>query len=254
MAGGTARGTVGVDGRDIAYLKAGDGARTIVLVHGFGADHQTWAFNQPQLARGATTYAIDLPGHGRSGKDVGNGDMAVLAGAVAGFLEAMELTGVHLVGHSLGGAASVLAAARTPERVSALTLIAPAGFGGAVNGAFVQAFLAMTDEASAMHALRYLVARPELVSPAMAAGVLAAVSASRGAMARIAEAVFDGDRQRVEVRDVAAGLAGPVQVVWGEKDAVLAIPEGVHAEIVPGAGHMPQMEAARVVSGMIERV
>ena len=45
----------------------------VVFIHGFGGDLNNWLFNQPALAESRTTYALDLPGHGGSSKDVGDG-------------------------------------------------------------------------------------------------------------------------------------------------------------------------------------
>jgi pyruvate dehydrogenase E2 component (dihydrolipoamide acetyltransferase) len=58
----------------------------IVLVHGFGGDKNSWLFVQQPLAEERTVYALDLPGHGASGKDVGDGALATLAETVRGFL------------------------------------------------------------------------------------------------------------------------------------------------------------------------
>ena len=63
-----------VAGDDIAYLEAGDAsAAPVVLLHGFGGDHENWTFVQGALADRFRTVAFDLPGHGASGRDVGTG-------------------------------------------------------------------------------------------------------------------------------------------------------------------------------------
>ena len=80
-------------------------------------------------ARGAAVHAVDLPGHGASGKDVGDGSLAGLADVLVGFLDALGISHAHLVGHSLGGAVVAAAARSVPEKVASLTLLAPAGYG-----------------------------------------------------------------------------------------------------------------------------
>ncbi|HZU89040.1 MAG TPA: alpha/beta fold hydrolase, partial [Stellaceae bacterium] len=56
----------------LRILDRGVGAGApIVLLHGFGADLDTWMFLQPALATGRRTIALDLPGHGGSTKEVG---------------------------------------------------------------------------------------------------------------------------------------------------------------------------------------
>ena len=66
-------------GGRIRYLKLGGGeGAPVVFIHGFGGDLNNWLFNQEVLAESHTTYAIDLPGHGGSGKDVGAGDLGAM--------------------------------------------------------------------------------------------------------------------------------------------------------------------------------
>jgi pyruvate dehydrogenase E2 component (dihydrolipoamide acetyltransferase) len=43
----------------------------MVLIHGFGGDLNNWLFNHEALAADREVYALDLPGHGESTKDVG---------------------------------------------------------------------------------------------------------------------------------------------------------------------------------------
>ena len=82
--------TVEVDGRTLSLRHARwrCGWRgPVVLVHGYGGDKNSWLFVQEPLADGRTVHALDLPGHGESTKDVGDGSLTTLANAVLGFLE-----------------------------------------------------------------------------------------------------------------------------------------------------------------------
>ncbi|MFJ1990144.1 alpha/beta fold hydrolase [Streptomyces asiaticus] len=112
---GPALGAVRVDGRTLSYATLGTAEETVLLVHGYGGDKNSWLFVQEPLSARATVHAIDLPGHGDSTKDVGDGSLDTLAGAVLGFLEQRGIEHVHLVGHSLGGAVVTAAAAREPQ-------------------------------------------------------------------------------------------------------------------------------------------
>jgi pyruvate dehydrogenase E2 component (dihydrolipoamide acetyltransferase) len=260
MSSGARRGAVRIEGQDIAFVRSGTGDRTIVLVHGFGADRTSWMFNQAALSAGATVYALDLPGHGASDPDVGDGSLDVLGGAVRGFLAGSGLARVHLVGHSLGGGAALRAALDAPDLVGALTLIAPIGFGAGIDRSFVDGLLSMTDRDEAMRVLRLLVARPELIGPQMADGLLAQKSApgAEEALRRIAARLFPEGRQQVSLRDGVGTLPMPVQVVWGEADRVLPVEQArglsdaVPVHLIPNAGHVPQMEAAREVNRLVE--
>ena len=122
---------VEIGGRQISYLTlapeepSGD---PVVLVHGFGGDKNSWLFVQQPLAEERTVHALDLPGHGASSKDVGDGSLATLTDTVVGFLDALGIERAHLVGHSLGGAVVAAVAKAAPGKVASLTLLAPAGY------------------------------------------------------------------------------------------------------------------------------
>ena len=56
---------VEVDGLRLRYVELGEGTSVpVLLLHGFGADLNTWMFTQPALAQGTRVVALDLPGHG----------------------------------------------------------------------------------------------------------------------------------------------------------------------------------------------
>jgi pimeloyl-ACP methyl ester carboxylesterase len=97
------------------------GQCTLVFVHGAGGSHLHWP---PQLRRlaGVDTYALDLPGHGKS-KGQGRTSISAYADSVAAFLEALELEKVTLVGHSMGGATALDFALRYAERLAGLVLV-----------------------------------------------------------------------------------------------------------------------------------
>src|SRR5207245_3775331 len=121
--GATPRG-IEVDGWRLRYLELGEGDGVpVVLVHGFGADLNTWMFTQPALAEGRRVIALDLPGHGGSAKQIDHADAAGLAALIGHALEALGIARTHLVGHSMGGGIAIAFAMRQPERVATLTLI-----------------------------------------------------------------------------------------------------------------------------------
>jgi pimeloyl-ACP methyl ester carboxylesterase len=99
---------------------------TIVLLHGAGFDHSTWALHSRWFAHhGFGVLAPDLPGHGRS-SGAPLPTIADMADWTAALLDAAGSARAKLVGHSMGSLIALETAARHPAKVSALGLIGPA--------------------------------------------------------------------------------------------------------------------------------
>jgi pimeloyl-ACP methyl ester carboxylesterase len=96
---------------------------TIVLLHGAGFDHTTWALHSRWFAHhGFGVLAPDLPGHGRSaGAPLPT--IADMADWTAALLDAAGASKAKLVGHSMGSLIALETAARHPTKVTALSLI-----------------------------------------------------------------------------------------------------------------------------------
>ena len=119
-----------INGADIFVATGGrefDASQpTIVLLHGAGFDHTTWALHSRWFAHhGYGVLAPDLPGHGRSaGAPLTT--IADLADWTAALLDAAGVTKAWLVGHSMGSLVALETAARHPAKVSSLSLIGTA--------------------------------------------------------------------------------------------------------------------------------
>jgi 3-oxoadipate enol-lactonase len=115
--------SVMVDGLEFGYRMAGEshGVVPVLLLHATGETSESWADFMLRWAEVGVAYALDLRGHGGS---VWKGPygLDVLAGDVVGFLDAMGLAQVDLVGHSLGGLVACLVASGAPDRVRRLVL------------------------------------------------------------------------------------------------------------------------------------
>jgi pyruvate dehydrogenase E2 component (dihydrolipoyllysine-residue acetyltransferase) len=248
-------------GRRIRRLKAGPETGTpILMIHGFGADHTTWMFNHAELAADREVHAIDLPGHGGSEKDVGDGSVAALAAAVIAYMDAEGLESAHLVGHSLGGAIAVEIAATAPNRATALTLVAPAGLGEQIAQDFITGFIGESRAKKLRPVLEMLVADPAMVTHDMVEEVLKfkRLDGALAALQAIAVANFSGGAQTTSVRDKLATVEVPVHVVWGEGDRVLPphhaddLPTAIKVTKIADAGHIPHMEKAAEVNATIK--
>ncbi|WP_375490679.1 alpha/beta fold hydrolase [uncultured Jatrophihabitans sp.] len=105
----------------------GDSVEQAVFVHGLGGSAHNWTDFAALLRGRLAIDALDLPGHGRS-PGVPNRDYNPVAHAqvVIDYIEQYRNGPVHLIGNSMGGAVSILVAARRPDLIRTLTLISPA--------------------------------------------------------------------------------------------------------------------------------
>jgi len=112
------------------------GAGTTVLLHSLALDATIWTDFAARLGGAATVLAPDLPGHGRSPR--GNPEsVESMADGTADLLRSLDLTGVTLIGMSLGGSVAQAVAIRHPELVGRLGLIdTTAWYGEGAAGAW----------------------------------------------------------------------------------------------------------------------
>jgi len=255
--------TAEVGGRQIRYAGAGRRGDVILLVHGYGGDRNSWLFLHEPLAARHRVYALDLPGHGTSSKDVGDGSVGLLADAVLGVLDAVGADRAHLVGHSLGGAAAAAAAARDPQRVRSLTLIAPAGFGPEINAGYLRGFADAQTRRELKPVVVQLFADESLVTRQVVDDLLAykrldgVDTALRTLLGTLLAAGADTQGLDTAAAIAAAGAAMPVTVVWGGADRIIPAAQagavaGATRHVVDGAGHMVHMERPAEVQAAIE--
>jgi len=246
------------DGRQIVYLDTETDRPPVVLLHGIGASKDHWPRLARRLAEHVRVIAPDLPGYGES--DVaGDLSMAGLADAVVDVLDALDLDRVHLAGSSMGGRIAALVAARHPERLRTLWLLAPAGAEGERPSELIEQFFA--GEGVPLFArtaeeyetsVAFTMSRPPAI-PRPALRVLAAESAAvwghhRRRFAALTEELAFGETTEA----VLDGVAVPTLITWGTEDRVLhpsgaatiaaAMPDAT-VRLMDGVGHLPMLEA-----------
>jgi pimeloyl-ACP methyl ester carboxylesterase len=130
-----------VDGAPVRYAVSGQGDRDLLLVHGRGAHHLWWYRILPLLENSWRITRLDLSGHGDSGhRDAYSS--TVWAAELRAVADAVGARRPVLVGHSMGGTISLLAAGESIDRFAGLVLLdsglRPPGPGRADRGALLQ--------------------------------------------------------------------------------------------------------------------
>lgn len=122
--------------RAIFYVRSGPEGSPyppLLCVHGFGASTDHWRKNIEDLSRDFEVWAIDLLGFGRSAKPDISYSGELWSAQLHDFTREVIGQPAILVGNSLGGYASLLAAATQPDWAAGLVLLNSAGPFSAVD-------------------------------------------------------------------------------------------------------------------------
>lgn len=232
----------------------------VVFLHGFGADLSSWRPMVGLLGQGFPIMALDLPGHGASA-GVEASDFSAVADAVGRALHDLG-GGLHLVGHSLGGAVATALTARGDLDIRSLTLMSPAGLGAAIDSEFVEGFLLAKSEAALTAWMRRLVHDPADLAPVLVRATLAAREQPGlvEAQGRVARGLFERGTQLFSINEALHRYQGVCTVIAGCEDRIVSyrdtaaqVPPQAALHRLPGVGHLPQIEAAELVGKLIVR-
>lgn len=231
----------------------------LILVHGFGSDTRAWLFNFEALAQARPIYAIDLPSHGESAVDPAAMTFETLSGVVNETVRQLAPEGAHLAGHSLGGRLVLNVAAKGGAPVKSLVLLAPAGFSIELNTEFIDSFIAADRRRPMKAALRFLVRDTDLITSEMIEETLSykRIDGVNEALRAAAEANFSKNQVSEGTASELASVGCPILVLWGEDDQILPSAGAQLARdeaeimILPGVGHLLQMEASNKVNEAI---
>lgn len=223
----------------------------VLATHGFAADMSVWMLTEPGLRDSVALTLMDLPGHGRSAPSIPPDGLDGFARHILAVVDGLGPRPVWLLAHSFGAAVAFRAAAMNPACVAGLILIAPAGIGAPVDPEFVDALCTAPDADTMRAALGRTLSRPQMITPAMADGLLAQMQdPARGAALRATSALLP--RLDAELAPHLPALAGlPIHIIRGTADGIIAPDTSLPscwrhaiAHRIEGVGHLPHLEAA----------
>jgi pimeloyl-ACP methyl ester carboxylesterase len=261
LSAGFKRKSVQVGDHQIAYSEGGKdkpGQEPVVLVHGFGASSDNWNRMAGRLTKKYRVIAPDLPGWGQSTRlDAASYAYPEQIERLHEFLGALGLRRVHLIGHSMGGFISSAYAARYPEEVITLSLIAPHGVTEpqpselALSVAAGDNWLVARNVPEFDRLLNNVFAkRPYL--PRSVLKLFAAYAIHGSAKSATIFADMQSNDPPLESR--LPLIQAPTLIIWGDQDRVLHVSgaevfrKGIKKSellLQPGIGHMPLIESAR---------
>lgn len=254
---------VDVNGTRTRSVQAGpaDGEH-IVFLHGTSGHLEAFVRNLPAHAQDYRCHAIDMLGHGYTGKPDYPYEIPRYVDHLLGYLDAVGVQQAHLVGESLGGWVACWLASEQPARVASLQLLCMGGT--KVNPTVMERLKTSTAAA---------VTQPDRALTRERLGLLWAhwdeelgeeLTDARYAIYHEPEFAKSLPNllalQEVETRERnllrperMARVQAPTLVVWGNKNPFGEIPEataiaeaipGARLEVFPETGHWPQHEQA----------
>ena len=236
-------------------------APAVVLLHGFGSSLHTWDAWAQGLSATHRVVRIDLPGSGLSPPDPAHDyrDARSLEMLIA-LMDSLGLQRASWVGHSMGGRIAWTLAARYPERVDKLVLVAPDGF-----ASFGFEYGKPMDVPATLGLMRHVLpkpllrmnlqsayARPDSLSESVTTryhDLILAPGARQAMLDRLKQTVLQ------EPVPLLRQIKAPTLLVWGEADAMIPVSNaqdylqaiaGSRLVSWPQVGHLPQEEAAQL--------
>ena len=233
---------------------------TIVFVHGFGGDLNSWSYNQVELSTHFNTISLDLPGHGGSALEVDSGNVSELSEILISLFEKKEINQAHLVGHSLGGAISLLMAYTEPAIFKTLTLICPVLPGCKTNTEFLEGFIFADSRKQMRSVVSELYANPKIVNRNFIDETLKSrrFDGAKQALSKIKDANFLSSGEVSFQLPPLEEIKAPIQVIQGSEDKIIKFPgddlvsPNIKIHELNASGHMPQMEEHNQVNKIIE--
>lgn len=245
----------------------------VLFTHGMAAWGGLWRNVAEHIAaQGYRVIALDQAPFGFSDNQNRDFSRTAQAERLKQVLDGLDIKKVTLVGHSYGGGVTLEAALRFPDWVAGLVLICPVtglpdapqrGVSPAKSLPFPLNVPVLAEAGIAASATNPLVTGPlmarfmhksEMMTPDQVA-VIQAPFAREGmtpAMASWFTQFMAGDPNALSAqRDLAKANTVPVELIWGEMDAVTPIAQGEDLAALmgiqqfarmPGIGHMPQLE------------
>jgi len=251
----------------VAWGMAGDG-QPVVLAHGWPWSSFSWHRVIPALARHYQVYWFDMPGFGRSDKQVdGPTSLDVQGQVFAEMLALWALKSPLVWAHDFGGAVTLRAHLLHGVDYASLLLmnvVALSSWGSAFFdyvGRHVEAFTGLPPHIHAAVVEAYI--RGALVNEIADEDLRSLVEpwlSEEGRIAFYRQFAQADDRYTDEIADKLGDLRCPVTVIWGEDDPWIPLDrgrtlagklDGADFITIPGVGHMPQLEAPETLLGLL---
>jgi pimeloyl-ACP methyl ester carboxylesterase len=248
------------DGVALCYEEAGEGDRPVLLAHGWCCDHTYFPPQFEHFAQqGHRVVAVDLRGHGESGKPHRRYAMQTFADDLAWMCQRLELVKPVVVGHSMGGIVAFDLAARYPDMPSAIVMLDAAVVLPSAARAAIPSLLKELRGSAYRDVLRGYASRSIFIPTDDEQRKERILQSMSSAPQHVVVSAFEGLRD-YDPTEAAGGLAVPGVYIAADEQQQRSDMSRFHemfSEILygktVGSGHFCQLEVPEQVNAMIDR-
>lgn len=246
--------TATIFGAKIRYLEAGDAAKpTVILLHGLGAQAESWQLTIPALARNYRVIAPDQIGFGKSDKPLLKYRVGTYVDFLDKFMAELKIEKAVLVGNSMGGWIAGWTAIKYPNRVEKIVLANAAGIipANVDTDEIYQLNNSTRDEIRAN--LKRIFATPALQNNEALVDQFMTQRVIANDGYTINSLIESIKRKEDFLNDRLGEIKKPTLIIWGRQDGLLPVADAyafnkgiANSKLVvfDNCGHVPQFEKA----------
>ena len=249
--------TIRVQGLDFHVRDVEGNRPALVFIHYWGGTGRTWDLVIREMAGRHRCVAPDLRGWGKSDKKADSHDLHTQADDVAAIIASLGLSQYVLLGQSMGGKIAQILAARRPNGLKGLVLVAPAppvpmAAPKEQREAILESY---QSPAGVEFALSILTSRQ--LSPELRQQVIDDTLSGSPA----AKAAWTQAGMTLDISDIVGNINVPTTVIVGDADKVETEPflrrelgtriSGTEFIVLPGVGHLSPLEAPSELAAAI---
>ena len=253
---------------EVVYLdnikKIGREKETLILIHGLGADKDTWLQLVKYLTRNYRIVIPDLSGHGDSVQDFSL-DYSAEAQAqhLLELLKLLKIERAHFIGSSMGGAVAIRFANIQPEAVLSLILIdsygvnkTPSYLEKLVEEIGYSPMLEINNKDDYKKMVSLAMVKPPFI-PEFMLNVLAENMKEK---VELNKKIFKDSEVDGDLSFILPKLKAPSLVIWGAEDKVLHVDnaevfncelQNCSKVVLEKTGHVPMVEEPKVTAAHI---
>ena len=250
---------------EVVYLdnikNATNAEDVLILIHGLGADKDTWLQFTKHLTMNYRIVIPDLPGHGRSIQNFSI-DYSVKAQAqcLLELLQHLKIKRAHIIGNSMGGAIATKFTYMQPELVSSLILID--SYGAIKTPSYIYKLAEEVGynpmlEINTKDDYKKMMSLAMVKPPFVPGFMLDVLTEDMKKRVRLNNKIFEDSEVDSDQIPILSKIKTPSLVIWGEQDKVLHVDSAeifsselrnCSKVILEKTGHVPMVEKPKVTA------